>query len=77
MPKHGLTKGDHHADGQEYSDSTQGPAVLFDNNLKPGKPQSLKFDATVFGEASSVSIMFLGPRGDAQVNFKVNQVIPE
>lgn len=72
-----LNSGISEVSAQEYSDSAQGPAVLFDKNLKPGKLQSLKFDATVFGETSSVSIMFLGPRGDAEVNFKVYQAIPE
>lgn len=72
-----LNSGIEEVSAQEYSDSAQGPQALFDKNLTPGKSQSLKFDATQYGEVSEVSIMFLGPRGDAQVNFKVYQAIPE
>ena len=61
----------------ETGDSFAGSEVVFDGQLKPGKTQKFKLDVEPYGVASQVSLMFIGPRGDAVVTFEVNQEIVE
>jgi hypothetical protein len=62
---------------QEFSDEAKGPEVVFDKNLKPGDLDKLKAGTADYGPQSSVKLFYMGPRGDAEVQFRVLLDIPD
>jgi hypothetical protein len=62
---------------QEYSDHAQGPRITFDKALKPGKPETIKSDSADYGADSEVTIVYIGPRGDAEIRFRVVLDLPQ
>lgn len=61
---------------QESAGGASGPELVFAKSLKPGKTQSLKASTVPAGSFSEVSVLFIGPRGDAEVKYRVQLDIP-